>query len=225
MARDALRGEPDALGLPGQERIPGSPCLAVCNDPRHGGRLPTTMVWGILKPNRRPILHLAAAPALRSRSQRFRRCLIITPGFIQRGASGWARRRRFEITSSEGGPLALAALYDEGLGTPRFALVTTDPNDFFAPLHARLPIILPGSVWPEWLSPAPLSPELVEMISEPCPASWLRLSPVPLDKLYGPAPTTASDLKEIAPGAELARPSRKLAAFGRPQEESLNALG
>jgi putative SOS response-associated peptidase YedK len=66
----------------------------------------------------------------------------------------WFFRRR------DGEPLAFAGIWEiwhdsaEGDDAPRIrscSIITTDANELVAPVHDRMPVVLPESAWAEWL--------------------------------------------------------------------------
>ena len=105
---------------------------------------------------------LATRPAFREALAR-RRCLVPADGFYE-----WAERPHgrgkapFWIHHRRGGVLALAGLRERWRppGSPSgsepletFTIVTTRPNAMVAPLHDRMPAVLPPAAWDAWLDP------------------------------------------------------------------------
>ncbi len=95
------------------------------------------------------------APAFASR-----RCLIPADGFYewQAGATG---KRPFYIHDPAGQPLAFAGIWSrwsasDGTRTvASCAIVTTAAAGPMSPLHDRMPVVLPRSVWDAWLVAPP----------------------------------------------------------------------
>lgn len=104
----------------------------------------------------------AVKPAFRA-AFRHRRALMpadlfyewqVVPG--QKGKQPWC------IRLPDGAPFAMAALWEQWTpkGAPEAeplvtcALLTTDPNATMAPIHDRMPVILPPDAWDAWLDPA-----------------------------------------------------------------------
>ena len=81
-----------------------------------------------------------------------RRCIVPADGFYE-----WDRDRLpFHLASPDGTPLAFAGLWDrwsppEGEPLLTVAVVTTAANPDVAPLHDRMPAVLPPSAWSRWL--------------------------------------------------------------------------
>jgi putative SOS response-associated peptidase YedK len=74
-------------------------------------------------------------------------------------------------------------LYDlwhdaEGKPWRTVALITTAANATMAPVHNRMPVILPAEVWDEWLSPWPIEPHRRTQLLAPAPDDLLERYPV-----------------------------------------------
>jgi putative SOS response-associated peptidase YedK len=54
-------------------------------------------------------------------------------------------------------------------------VITTGPNATMAPIHDRIPVILPPGCWQDWLT-APV--EEIQSLVAPCPAELLQAWPV-----------------------------------------------
>ena len=97
---------------------------------------------------------VAEKPAFRS-ALRSRRCLVLADSYYewQRSPSG---RRPFRIVLRSGEPFAFAGLW-EAWRDPRgnvllsCAVVTTPANELLAPIHDRMPAILPRELEELWL--------------------------------------------------------------------------
>ena len=98
-----------------------------------------------------------------------KRCIVPVDAFYEwrRDAT---RRQPFAIAQDDGGPLALAGLWDgwRDPGTERvirtFTIVTTTPNRQMASLHDRMPVVLPDEAWTDWLDPRSDPSELRALI-------------------------------------------------------------
>jgi putative SOS response-associated peptidase YedK len=91
-----------------------------------------------------------------------RRCIIPADGFFEwRREPGSKRRQPVYIHRADGDPLALAGLWelwrpDTGADDPSTwihscTIVTTEANDLVAPIHDRMPVVLPPAAWDPWL--------------------------------------------------------------------------
>lgn len=121
---------------------------------------------------------LAEKPAFRDSYKR-RRCLIPADGFYEwqkaeGGKQPWAIRAR----SRE--PLALAGLWarwrdrESGEELDSCTIVTTAANELVAPLHDRMPVILPRQAHALWLDPAVEDPARLAPLLVPSPADELE---------------------------------------------------
>ena len=115
----------------------------------------------------------AFGPALRAT-----RCVIPADAFFE-----WDRavspRQPYAIGPAETtGMLALAGIWspsrDPGMTA---AILTTRPNGLLAPIHGRMPVILPLDLLDDWLDPA-ASPADLEPMLTPAPEESLRMWPV-----------------------------------------------
>ena len=104
-----------------------------------------------------------------------------TPSPARKGRSGpkqpWFIRRR------DGEPLAFAGLWetwrdpnseDDAVRLRTCVIITTDPNELLAPIHDRMPVVLPESEWGTWNHDTVTLHKLLV----PSPASELEMWPV-----------------------------------------------
>ncbi len=101
---------------------------------------------------------LAEKPAFRQ-ALRERRCIVPASGFFEwKGAPG--HKQAFAITVPERPLFAFAGLWErwkpaDGETVETFTIVTTDANASVAPIHDRMPVILPESAYDTWLFGTP----------------------------------------------------------------------
>lgn len=115
-------------------------------------------------------------PAYRQAFERFR-CLILADGFYEwqspgpdgprRGAGA---KRPFHITRAGGQPFAFAGLWSvwRGPGEERLrtcTILTTAANPEIAPLHDRMPVILPAGGEKDWLDGGTARSRLAELMA------------------------------------------------------------
>jgi len=100
---------------------------------------------------------LATSGAFRDAFARHR-CLVPADGFYEwRHDPG--RRQPFLFHAVDGEPLAFAGLWagwhDPETDTVRrtFTIVTTAANELMAPIHDRMPVVIPRDAWAMWLDP------------------------------------------------------------------------
>jgi putative SOS response-associated peptidase YedK len=115
----------------------------------------------------------AFGPALRTH-----RCVIPADAFYE-----WDRRttprQPYAIgPAGEGQLLALAGIWSASRDAePSAAILTTSPNRLLAPLHHRMPVILPRELVDAWLDPVATLVDIEAMLA-PAPEGDLRMWPV-----------------------------------------------
>lgn len=115
----------------------------------------------------------AFGPALRAT-----RCIVPADAFYEWDRSVSPRQPYAIGPWREGEMLAMAGIWSATRhAPPTVAILTTAPNDLVAPIHDRMPVILPMDLVDDWLavdaSPADLAPLLA-----PAPDECLRIWPV-----------------------------------------------
>ena len=104
-----------------------------------------------------------ASPAFRVAFRR-RRCIVPADGFYEWLRQGGSRQPFFLHTAVDAsrdasGLLAMAGLWSlwkdpaTGAWVSSCAVVTTEASDQVAPIHDRMPVILPRDAWWPWLDP------------------------------------------------------------------------
>ena len=166
---------------------PGQDIPVIRAGPNASGRVMESRRWGFTPPwaaasatGPRPINAraetVATKPMFREAFAR-RRCLVPATGYFEwyRGPDGEGPPRRayyFEVDGGE--PFAIAGLF-----TPDTALVlTTTPNAVQAPIHDRMPVILPESAWDFWMSAPPEELPALRDLLIPWPAERLAVREV-----------------------------------------------
>jgi putative SOS response-associated peptidase YedK len=124
---------------------------------------------------------VAEKPAFRQ-AYRKRRCLIPADGFYEWQKTSTGKQPWF-ISPERGGPLAFAGLWerwdDRGRAEPveTCTIITTAANAALAPVHDRMPVILPEQAWTLWLDSATDAPALADLLA-PAPEDLLSRRPV-----------------------------------------------
>jgi putative SOS response-associated peptidase YedK len=96
----------------------------------------------------------AAKPTFRD-AFRARRCAVPADGFFEWEGPASARRPTWFHPPS-GGPILLAGLWEVSPdGRPGFVILTSPANAEIAPLHGRMPVVLPGEQLGAWLDGPP----------------------------------------------------------------------
>jgi putative SOS response-associated peptidase YedK len=142
---------------------------------------------------------VASKPAYR-RAFANKRCLIPADGFYEwkaGTASGGEKPKKqpYFIHRKDGEPLAFAGLWEvwkvpddspddvRGVGGDdgwlrSCVIVTTTPNDVMAPIHNRMPVILPESAWDQWLDPDEHDVDALARLLVPAANELLEAYPV-----------------------------------------------
>jgi putative SOS response-associated peptidase YedK len=120
-------------------------------------------------------------PAFRD-AFRARRCLVPADGFYEWQKTG-STKQPYYIRLAEGEVFAFAGLWDrwvspDGEPLDTFTILTTNPNDLVAPIHDRMPVILPPSAYDAWLDVATTGPREARDILRPYPADTMTAIPV-----------------------------------------------
>jgi putative SOS response-associated peptidase YedK len=116
---------------------------------------------------------VAERPAFRRAYERYR-CLIPADGFYEWRPTPGARKQPFHISCSDEPMFAFAGLWSiwhaaDG-GTLRSCTILTVPaNAAVAPLHGRMPVILPSGAEGAWLDPATGKAELADLLAPLAP--------------------------------------------------------
>ena len=133
-----------------------------------------------------------------------RRCIIPADGFYEwKAIEGHKKKQPYFIHRVDGEPLAFAGLWEVWRGPSSVAgvrvpvpagagatsedpevrvrsctIITTSANETMAPVHDRMPVILPPSAWASWLDPDQNDIDLLGKLLVPAPAALLTMYPV-----------------------------------------------
>lgn len=190
--RDLILSEFDLAELPTELRpryniAPTQPVLTVAAD-AGGRRRAGYMRWGLIARwakeaaggsrmiNARAET-VAVKPAFKGLISR-RRCAVLADGFYEwHGAARPKTPHYFRLAS--GRPFALAGLWDRwqpptGAAVVSCTVITTSANDLVAPVHDRMPVILPAAALAVWLDPAVQDAAPLQSLLQPLPAELMR---------------------------------------------------
>ena len=115
---------------------------------------------------------VAERPAFRDALKR-RRCLVLADGFYE-----WRRspngRSPMRIVMRSGEPFAFAGLWavwraPDGNRIPSCTIITTTANDLLAPIHDRMPVVLPQGLEELWLDRSVDDPDVLASVLSPYP--------------------------------------------------------
>lgn len=164
---------------------PGEPVLALRQE--HGLQQPALMLWGLLPewskdPLAGPRPFNARAETVAEKASfrgawRHRRCLLPADAFYEKG---------HRIHRCDGALFWLAGLWDRWIGpdgseVESCCVLTTSPNTLVAPLHNRMPVILPDGLEQPWLEArdGPGLRVLEPLLAGWDPAGWVAEPPSP----------------------------------------------
>ncbi len=138
---------------------------------------------------------VAEKPSYRN-AYKHRRCVVLADGFYEWRKEGGGKTPYF-ISLASGKPFGLAGLWENwtdkesGESLQTTTLITTDANDFMAPLHHRMPVILEPGTAGDWLAG---STELLDDVAAITPA----LQAWPVDRRVNNARNEGEDLVSAA---------------------------
>ena len=120
-----------------------------------------------------------------------RRCIIPADGFYEwQRLEGAKRKQPMFISRPDGEPFAFAGLWEkwrnannldedgEPLELHSCTIITCEANEAMAPVHDRMPVVLPPGVWDLWLDPANTDAATASGLLVPAPSSLIRMHPV-----------------------------------------------
>jgi putative SOS response-associated peptidase YedK len=121
-------------------------------------------------------VHRSSRQACRKDTSAFkrRRCLVPADGFYEWKRDGKVKQPFF-IHRKDEEPFAFAGLWEgwenpeDGKEVQSCSLITTEANELMAPIHDRMPVILPVSAYDRWLDADEPGSDL-EALLKPCPA-------------------------------------------------------
>lgn len=129
----------------------------------------------------------AEKPAFRG-AFRARRCLIPADGFYEwQVVKRVSKKQPWFVQRVDGGVFALAGLWERweakaGTGTEgterepvidTCTILTVEPNALMAPIHSRMPVIIPPASYTPWLSPDTTMADARGLLAAWDPAAWV----------------------------------------------------
>jgi len=184
----AYFGYRDTPNFPARYNIaPTQPVAVVARD-REGERWFRLMRWGLLPafvedPKQFPTLINARSeevlekPSFRH-AMRFRRCLVPADGFYEwTGPKG--KRRPFFLRPRKAQLIAFAGLYErwrdgQGAEIDTVAILTCPANCTIAPLHDRMPVVLPLELFEAWLDVKGTAADAAGSLLQPVPDDFFE---------------------------------------------------
>lgn len=121
---------------------------------------------------------IAGKPAFKGAIQ-YRRCLVPASGFYEWRRGPDKRKQPFLIRPRDGGAMALAGLWETWMGADgseidSACIVTTAANQTVAPIHDRMPVIIPPADYDRWLDSRAFPPVAVLDLLQPAPPDLLE---------------------------------------------------
>ena len=128
------------------------------------------------------------------------RCLVVADGFYEWKNVG-GKKVPYYIHRRDGNPFGMAGLCNlwtspEGKQVCTSVVITTIANEVVAPLHDRMPAILPRDATAIWLDPAVHEKEKLLPVLKPCPADDLELYEV-TNAVNSPKNDTRENIQRI----------------------------
>lgn len=130
---------------------------------------------------------LTQKPSFRSAVKKHR-CLVLADSFFE-----WNRKAGvkipYRIMLDNEEPFAFAGIWElyknlKGITVPSFSIITTPANEMVAPLHDRMPVILPREFEELWIDPS-AELEAALTVLKPYPANHMKMYQVsPLVNSY-----------------------------------------
>lgn len=166
-ATSALFGVDGALAVEARYNIAPTQFVAAVRDGEQGDRELVMLRWGLIPfwakdpaiGNRMINARaetVAEKPSYRNAFKR-RRCVVLADGFYEWRRQGDVKTPYF-ISLASGEPFGLAALWESwtdkasGDSLQTTTLITQEANDFMAPVHHRMPVILQSATADEWMA-------------------------------------------------------------------------
>ena len=123
-----------------------------------------------------------AKPMFREAFRR-RRCLVPIEAFYEWQKLGPKEKQPYAIALADRGVMALAGLWENWKSPAEewvrsFTIITTTANELCAPIHDRMPVILPPEAWPTWLGEKTADSERLKGLLAPYPANGMKCWPV-----------------------------------------------
>lgn len=133
---------------------------------------------------------IAEKPSFRAAFKRHR-CIVPASAFYEwRAIPGQTKKQRLRFEAADGQPLGLAGLRERWKRpetdevVESYTIITTSANNFMAPIHDRMPVLLSDADMDVWLDPEENNPLLLASLLKPAAEDALVMvePQVPLSK-------------------------------------------
>jgi putative SOS response-associated peptidase YedK len=170
---------------------PSQPILAIANDSSCKADF---FIWGLIPSwskdasigirliNARAET-LSEKPTFRG-PYRYHRCLVLANGFYEWHQEPGAKSKTpYYFRTKNNKPFAFAGLWDiwqapDGSQVKSCTIITTNPNTVVAPIHDRMPVILPPEAYSKWIDPSPQSGNNLQNLLIPFPSVEMLVTQV-----------------------------------------------
>lgn len=123
---------------------------------------------------------VATKPAFR-RAFKTRRCLIVADGFYEWQKAGRQKQPHYIRLKSDR-PFGFAGLWETwakgDAPVETCCVITTTANELVAPIHDRMPVIVPPDAYEQWLRLDVQDVDLLQSLLRPYPAAEMTAYPV-----------------------------------------------
>ncbi len=194
LAAEFALGGPLPSLTPRYNIAPTQPVAVVIRAPNESHNRLGLMRWGLVPrwaKDRRvgPRLINARAETLHQKPSfrgalRRRRCLVLADGFYEWQKRAGGAPQPYFITLAERRPFGFAGLWERwrdpasGEELVTCTLITTAADARLAPIHERMPVVLPREAYAAWLAPELTDPQAARALLRPLPAESWRAWPV-----------------------------------------------
>jgi putative SOS response-associated peptidase YedK len=188
----ALFGYLDAEDFPPRYNIAPTQPIAIVRREK-GARHFALVRWGLVPswvkdPKGMKLLFNARAETAAERASfrgamLYRRCLVPASGFYEWRRGPGKEKQAFWIRPRGGGLVGLGGLWEtwhdgDGGEIDSGCILTTDANATLAPIHDRMPVVIPPAEFDRWLNTAEFPPKAVTDLLAPPPDDLFETIPV-----------------------------------------------
>jgi putative SOS response-associated peptidase YedK len=182
--------------FPKRWNITPQSAVPVVHETREGERVATLMRWGLVphwakdtsignKLNNARSDGVFDKPSFRQAVRR-RRCILPASGYYewQPGPNAKSPKQPWYFSARSGQPLAMAGLFEawrpneDAEWLLSCCVITTEANALMAPIHDRMPVLLPPEQWARWLSRSEQDPSVLAPLLVPSPPDVMQGWPV-----------------------------------------------
>ena len=182
-----------AVPFPKRWNVAPQSAVPVVRETKEGERVVELMRWGLVpswakdpavghKLNNARSDGVFDKPSFRQAARR-RRCLLPASGFYEWQATPGGKQPWY-ISPTDGPFLAMAGLFEAWRPNEdadwllTCCVITTDANALMAPIHERMPVLVPPEHWSAWLSRSVQEPAAIAPLLAVPPVAGLQAWPV-----------------------------------------------